>query len=211
MTSLRCCWCAFATTTLFGLSLATCSLAYGQILNRDIEIAVHDLPSLMARTPHSSDVLLTSLDTVFHDQDICCGKDSALGDSAEATDPKSLKDIAGKLDGRHLLGDGRPIKVTARYVAPEQINAGELITTILNQHAALMRWDSHLYVVYGVIYQWVATGGSQDGGISEGTTIHKLLLWDTRYSDARRELVFDRTTDDLSKVQGLLFLQWAPE
>jgi hypothetical protein len=165
----------------------------------------------MARTTHSSDVLLTSLDTVFHDRDICCGKDSALGDSAEAADPHSLKDIATKLDGRHLLGDGRPIKVTARYVSSDQIYAADLITSILNQHALLMQWNSHIYVVHGLVYRWAAYGGSPDAGIQEGTVIHELLLWDMRYSDSRREVAFDRTTDDLSKVQGLVFLQWTPE
>ena len=212
MTELRFCPYAFRLLSKLAVAcLAFCCFAYGQILNQDEEIHVHSLPALMARTPHSSDVLLTSLDTVFHDHDICCGRDSALGDSAEAADPHSLKDVATKLDGRHLMGDGRPIKVTARFVAPDQISSGEVIGSVMDQHAVLMRWDSQMYVVHGVIYRWVATSGSPDGGITEGTVIHKLLLWDTRYSDSRREVVFDRTIDDLSKVQGLLFLQWAPE
>ncbi len=210
MTRLRCCWPAFwGKAKLLGLSLALGGFAPGQILNQDVEIEVHDLPSLMARTPHSSDVLLTSLDTVLHDPEICCGRDSALVDSAEAADPHSLKDVATKLNGRHLMGDGRPIKVTARYVTSDQANSGDLITSILNQHAMLMQWNSHVYVVHGLVYQWVAYGDDQ--GYTQGTVIRKLLLWDTRYSDSRREVVFDRTTEDLSKVQGLLFLQWSPE
>lgn len=212
MNRLRCWGSAYwATATLLGLCLALCGFASRrQVLNQDNEIQVHDLPSLMARTPHSSDVLLTSLDTVFHDHDICCGSDSALGDSAEAADPHSLKDVASKLDGRHLMGDGRPIKVTARYVASDQANSGDLITNILNQHAILMQWNSHVYVVHGLVYQWIAYGGG-DQGYSQGTVIRTLLLWDTRYSDSRREVVFDRATEDLSKVQGLLFLQWKPD
>jgi hypothetical protein len=196
-------------TTLFGLFAI--SIVSGQVLNRDTEIEVHDLPFLMARTPHSSDALPTSLDTVFHNQDICCGKDSALGDSVEAADPKSLKDVADKLDGRHLLGDGRPIKVIARYVSSDQMNAGELITSTLNHNAPLMQWNMHIYVVHGLVYRWAAYGGSPDTGVQAETVIHKILLWDTRYSDSRREVVFDSTTDDLSKVQGFLFLQWKPE
>lgn len=208
---LLCCRPAFlAKAKLLGLYLSICGFAAAQILNQDNEIQVHDLPSLMARTPHSSDVLLTSLDTVFHDRDICCGRGSALGDSAEAADPHSLKDVAGKLDGRHLLGDGRPIKVTARYATPDQANSGDLITSILNQHAMLMQWHSHVYVVHGLIYQWVAYGGGEQG-YTQGTVVHKFLLWDTRYSDSRREVVFDRTTEDLREVQGLLLLQWIPE
>jgi hypothetical protein len=191
--------------------LALCGFAYGQILNQDQEIQVHNLPSLMARSHDASDVLLTSLDTVFHDREICCGKDSALEDSASAADPESLKAVASKLDGRHLLSDGRPIIVKAEYVAPDAVNSANLIGMILNQHAALIEWNSHLYVVHGVVYMWFASRSGPEGGVSEGTVIHKLLLWDTRYSDSRREVVFNRETDDWSKVQGLLFLEAQPQ
>lgn len=211
MSALRCCRVAFwAMANLLGLCFALGGLASGQILNQDKEIQVHDLPSLMARTSHASDVLLTSLDTVFHDRDICCGRDSALVDSAEAADPHSLKDVAGKLDGRHLLGDGRPIKVNAKYVDTDGMNSGEIITTIANQHAALMEWDSHIYVVRGVIFFWTAYGGG-DQGYTPVTVIRKFLLLDTRYSDSRRDVVFDRETTDLNKVKGMLFLQWSSE
>jgi hypothetical protein len=37
--------------------------------------------------------------------------------------------------------------------------------------------------------------------------IRKLLLWDTRYTDSRREVVFTRGVDDANKVAGLLFVQ----
>jgi hypothetical protein len=202
----------FSVLTKLGLPWFVISLlAHGQVLNQDQEIEVHNLPALMARSPHSPDVLLTSLDTVFHDKDICCGGDSALGDSAQAADPKSLKDVASKLDGRHLLGDGRPIKVRTEYLTADQINSSVLIAAILNQHALLMEWNAHVYVVHGVVYRWVAVGGGPDSGVSAGTVIHKILLWDTRYSDSRREVVFDRATEDLSKVQGMLFLQVTPD
>ncbi len=211
MTGLRCCRFGFwVTANSLGLCLALGGFASGQILNEDNEIQVHDLPSLMARTPHSSSVLLSSLDTVFHDHDVCCGRDSALGESAEAADPHSLKDVASKLDGRHLLGDGRPIKVNAKYVNTDAMNSGEIITTIANQHAPLMEWNSHIYVVRGVVFFWTAYGGG-DQGYTPVTVIRKFLLWDARYSDSRREVVFDRETEDLNTVQGLLFLQWSPE
>jgi len=202
--------CPFGFRVLRDLALsclALCSFVFGQILNQDQEIQVHNLPSLMARSHDPSDVLLTSLDTVFHDREVCCGKDSALEDSASAANPGSLKDVASKLNGRHLLSDGRPIQVKAEYVAPDAMNAANLISMILNQHAALMEWNSHLYVVHGVVYLWMASASGPEGGMSEGTVIHKLLLWDMRYSDSRREVVFNRDTDDTSKIQGLLFLQ----
>jgi hypothetical protein len=183
-------------------------VAHGQIFDRDLEVQVHNLRSLMARSHQRLEVLLTSLDTVFNDEAICCGPDSALGDSAAAADPKSLQDVAGKLNGRHLFSDGRPFMVKAEYRARDAVNGGDLISTITNQHAALLQWNSHLYVIHGVVYRWY-TSGSPETGVSQGTSIHKLLLWDTRYSDARRNVIFDRDTDDWSNVQGALFLQVA--
>jgi hypothetical protein len=189
-----------------GCVLALCCFASGQILYLDQEVRVPRLPSLMARTHDPSDILLTSLDTILHDRDICCGKDSALVDSGEAADPNSLKDIAGKLGGRHLLGDGRPIMVTAEFLAPDAVSAAHLIQMLTDKHAALMEWNSHLYVVQGLVYFW--TGDSESGPY---TVIRKFLLLDTRYTDWRREVVFTRGVDDTDKVQGLLFLQVKPQ
>jgi hypothetical protein len=193
---------------VFGVAL--CGFARGQLLNQDQVIEVHDLPLLLAHSPHSSAVLLTSLDTILHDREICCGKDSALEDSAGATDPKSLKDVASKLQGRRLLSDGRPIKVTATYATADAVNSGMLVSWFQNNHAALMQWNSRVYVVHGIVYQWTATGGTEQG-VQTSPVIHKFLLWDTRYSDSRREVVFNRETDDLSKVEGLLFVDVKPE
>ena len=184
-------------------SFAVCSFVPAQVYDPEQELQVHDLPSLMARSHDPAEVLLTSLDTVFHDREICCGRDSALADSAEAADPKSLKDVASKLGGRHLLSDGRPIQVTTEYLAPQDVTAGHLVVMIANQHPALMLWNSHLYVVHGVIF--IRTEDWSTGDTA--TVIRKLLLWDTRFSDSRRSVVFDRETEDPNKVQGLLFLQ----
>jgi hypothetical protein len=202
---------SWALIRLVVFCLAACGLAEAQLLYQDQEIQVHDLPSLTARSLHSADVMLTSLDTVFHDHEICCGKDSALEDSVEAADPKSLKDVASKLQGRHLLGDGRPIMVSATYLTPDAVNSGLLVGWFLNQHAALMRWNSHVYVVHGIVYMWIASSNGVDSGVSESTAIRKFLLWDTRFSDSRREVVFNRDTDDLSKVEGFLFADVKPQ
>lgn len=206
-----CGFASWALTELLVFCMAACGLAEGQLLYQDQEIQIHDLPSLTARSPHSADVLLTSLDTIFHDHEICCGKDSALEDSVGAADPKSLKDVASKLQGRQHLGDGRPIMVNATYLTPDAVNSGLLVGWFLNQHAALMRWNSHVYVVHGIVYMWTASSSGGESGVSELTAIHKFLLWDTRYSDSRREVVFNRDTDDLSKVEGFLFVDVKPQ
>ena len=185
-----------------------CYLASGQVLYQDERAVVRDLPALLARSDDPSDILLTSLDTVLHDREMCCGKDSALGDSALAADPKSLQDVASKLEGRHLLSDGRPIQVTAEFWPADKVNSGTLISTLVGQHALLMSWNSHLYVVYGAVYRWIWSGNEDTGG--PVTVIRKFLLLDTSAAHKDRKVEFDRDADDWGKVQGLLFLQTKP-
>jgi hypothetical protein len=122
-------------------------------------------------------------------------------------DPKSLMDVGDKLRGRQLLSDGRPITVTADYVTAASVNASLLISDLREKQALLMEWNSHLYVVYGVTFDESVdydTGARTDA-------IRKLLLLDMRFSDARREVAFDRFTDNWDKVQGLLLLKASPQ
>jgi hypothetical protein len=94
--------------------LAVCCSAYGQVASPEKEIRLHALPSLTAT--NSSDVLAAALEIIFNDKQICCGKNSALENVVKLSDPASLKDIAGKLQGRHILSDGRPVMVTVEYL-----------------------------------------------------------------------------------------------
>ncbi len=103
--------------------LVAVSASHAQTYFPEQTVRVHGLHSVMARSHDPSDVLLTSLDTILNDREVCCGKDSALEGSALAADPKSLKDIASKLQGRHLLSDGRPIMVTTEYLTPDAVTA----------------------------------------------------------------------------------------
>jgi hypothetical protein len=202
----RCAASCLLVESVLAWYLALCCLAYGQqVAYPEQEVHVNDLPSLTARSPHAADVLATSLEILFNDKEVCCGKNSALEDSIGSADPKSLKDIASKLQGRHLLSDGRAITVTTEYLTPDQVSAGHLITMIRNQRAALMMWNSRVYVVYGVTYV-----GTVDYSANETAyAVHKFLLQDVRFSDSRRAVTFDRLTEDASKVQGLLFVQAA--
>jgi hypothetical protein len=209
VTKLRC---SASAVLVLAMRVAASCLALGCVACGQTYPSIHDvrvegLASLMARTQDPSDVLLSSLDTIFHDREICCGKDSALEDSALRADPKSLKNIAMKLQGRHLLSDGRPIVVTAEYIEPDKINAGLLIAALRAKHALLMEWNSRWYVCYGVTYR--QDYDPDAGGASD--TILKFLLLDTRYPDSRREVAFDRETDDWNKVQGMLFLESKPQ
>ncbi len=63
-----------------------------------------------------------------------------------------------------------------------------------------MEWNSQLCVCYGVTYR--RDYDSNTGSLLN--TILKVLLLDTRHSDSRRKVVFNRETDDWSTVQGML-------
>jgi hypothetical protein len=206
MTKLCCC----ASVLLLMVSC----IAFGQetaggwqVYRPNQEVRVPQLPALMARTHDLSDVLLTSLDIVFHDSGICCGKDSALADRAQTADPLSLKEIAAKLGGRQLLSDGRPAVITADFLptTPTVDISWQIVGALRDKQALLIVWNSQLYVLYGAAFDEV---GNDDG--SSAFMIHKLLLLDTRYSGSRREVTFNRETDDWSKVQGMLRLAAAP-
>lgn len=168
------------------------------------EIRISNLPALKSRSKDPSDVLLASLEIILHDPEICCGRDSALGDRAERADPRSIKDIISKLQGRHLLTDGRPFVVTVTDLAPSSASPFPIVEVLTKKRALLMMWNSRLYVVYGALfYDLIYNDGSRV------TTINKLLLMDVRYSNARRKLAFSRTTDDWSTVEGLLMFSVA--
>ena len=190
---------------LWGLSGIRTNPVFGQVFDKDLEIRVDTLSTLVARSKDPMDVLLTSLAIVFRDKEICCGKDSALGDQVRTADPKSLKDVASKLNGRHLLSDGRPFVVTADYMAPDAMNSGTLIGMMTAHHAVLMQWNAHLYVVDGLIYRWIRMGA--DSTSTSMTVIQNFLLRDPRYIDERQKVEFNRNSDDITKIGGLLFVQ----
>jgi len=179
-----------------------------QVYRANEEVRIPQLPALTARSHDLSDVLLTSLDIVFHDPSVCCGKDSALEDRALAADPLSLKEVASKVQGKQILSDGRRIQITAE-VPPDGPGidiSSRILGSLLEKHAMVMVWNSHLYVLYGAVFDAV---GNDDA--SGQFMIHKLFLVDPRYSGPRREVVFNRDTDDWSKVAGVLLLTVAPQ
>jgi hypothetical protein len=192
---------------VFAACIVFCRSAVAQQMYTDLEARVSGLPSLMAKSQDLADVLPTSLDTILHDRSICCGRDSALEVSVARADPLSLKDVASRLEGRHLLSDGRPISVKAEFWPTETVDGLRIVNTLNDKHALLMSWNSHLYVVYGVIYRWVDY--SADGG--PYCVLRRLQLLDTRFSDSRRAVEYNRETDDPAKVQGFLQVTFAPQ
>jgi hypothetical protein len=166
------------------------------------EVRVTNLAPLATPAKDTTVVLATALETILHDKTVCCGKDSALEETvlhAGTSDPVSLKELSGQLQGRHLLSDGRPIVVNAEYIPVNAMNAATVIGALREQHAALFEWKSHVYVLYGAVFN----ENRCYSGLREDTVV-KFLLLDPRFSDQRKEVVFSRETDDLGKVQGLV-------
>lgn len=198
---------------VFYVITLTSPLAYGQggissefLPNQEIRVA--NLPILTAPSAHRSAVFATALETVLHDNAVCCGKDSALEDVAlyaTLLTPLSWKELSTKLQGRHLLSDGRPVTVKAEYIPHDSINPALIISTLRQQHAQLIEWKSHMYVLYGALFD--ETRDSSSG--VRAYAIRKLFLLDLRFSDQRREAVFDRETDDWGQMQGLLMVGFA--
>ena len=194
----------------FSVIILASPLAYGQegsspIFLPNQEVRVANLPSLPAPSAHRSAVFATALETVLHDKAVCCGKDSALEDVAlyaSLSGPLSLKELSTKLQGRHLLSDGRAVMVNADYIPHDSINPSLIVNTLTEQHAPLIEWKSHVYVLYGALFD--ETRDSSSG--VRAYAIHKLFLLDLRFSDQRREVVFDRETDDWEQMQGLLMV-----
>jgi hypothetical protein len=183
------------------VSCLTICWAHAQTGNLDQEFRIRDLPSLTARSTEASDLLATALEIVFNNRDVCCGKNSAVAEDVPSSDPRSLKDIANKLRGKHLLSDGRTVTVATEYLSPGQVTADHVIYKLREKHAPLMIWNSQLYVVEGVTYVVTPNRGAKS------YFLHKFLLLDCRFSDSRREVTFDRSTGESGEVEGLLFLE----
>jgi hypothetical protein len=170
------------------------------------EVRVTNLPSLTAPAKNRPAVVVAALDTILHEPAVCCGKNSALEDVAlyaSLTNGLSLQELSAKLQGKHLLSDGQPIVVTAEYIPQSSIYVGFIVWTLQEQHALLIEWKSHVYVLYGAIFD-----ETRDPYAGAEDSIHKLFLLDLRFSDQRREVIFDRETDDWGRVGGLLTVDY---
>jgi len=175
----------------------------GYVFHPNQEVRVANLPVVSAQSTNPSAVLAAALETILHDKPVCCGKNSALEDTVFSA-LLSLDELSSKLQGRHVLNDGRSVMVNAEYVPQSSITPDLMISALMDQHALLIEWKSHLYVLYGAIFDETVYSSGQ-----RQFAIHKLLLRDPRFSDHRRDIEFNRETDDWGKVQGLLTLDVA--
>lgn len=105
---------------VFELVPDSCGLCPSQIypppadvVHPNQEIRVSGLPPRAAQSTDFTATLVAALETTFHDSELCCGKNSALREAVLSADPLSFEELSSKLQGRHILGDGRRIMVTA--------------------------------------------------------------------------------------------------
>src|ERR1700733_12407332 len=90
------CWLGCLTiSSAFAQDVPTPTSVFLQ--NQVVRIA--NLPSLTAQSSNPTAVLATSLETIIHDKDVCCGKDSGLEEAVLSA--SSLKDLSAKAQGRH--------------------------------------------------------------------------------------------------------------
>jgi hypothetical protein len=169
-----------------------------RVFLRNQVVVVADLPVLKAPSQDASAVLATALETVLHDKDVCCGKDSSLGDAVLSAE--SLKELTAKLKGRHVLGDGRSIMVHAEYFPQGPTFARPIVKTLMDQQPMLLEWNSRVYVLYGANFDEIRQYNPDDWIFA----IRKFSLLDVRFSDQRRETEFNSQTDDWKTVQGVM-------
>ncbi len=188
--------------------VAACATAYGQqdtspgyVFHPNQEARIQSFPTIVADSSADSDVLSASVASAVNSPDVCCGRNSALVDPLASISGFSLKDLGRKLRGKHYFDSGLSFTVTDQYWPGGSVNAESIIGTLRAQRPLLTLWNGHLYVMYGAVFgEYLYNDGASTH------TIQKLLLVDTRFSDDRRYVTFDRQTDDWSKVTGLLSL-----
>lgn len=172
---------------------------YVIVPNQEVRLA--SLPSITAASKSKSDVMAASVATAVIDPDVCCGRNSALVDPVDSTNGRSLMLLGNKIQGKHYLDNGLSIVVTPQYWPVASVRPDNIIGSLMAQHPLLMVWSGHLYIVHGAVFdEWRYYSGAR------AYVIKKLLLVDTRFSDGRRYVSFNRQTDDWGKVTELLAL-----
>jgi hypothetical protein len=109
--------------------------------------------------------------------------------------------LGEKLRGTAYLADGSAIIIADQYWPGASVRAEDILSSLMAQRPLLMGWAGHLYVLYGAMFD--------EYRYQNGTAVHAirtLLLVDTRFSDRRRYVSFNRQTEDWGKVSGLLAL-----
>lgn len=154
---------------------------------------------------HSPDEALpAAVATVLDNADVCCGRGSSLEDVVAAI-KGNLQETAAKLQGRHVLPDGRPYILSATFYATQPHDGtlaarSILLSALRANHPLLMVWKSQLYVVYGANYTEQVTP-DPDGGSAILETVDQLQLFEPA---SGRHAIFDGAKDNWGQVEGVI-------
>ena len=102
-----------------------------------------DVPFSAAKSANPIDLLAASIESVICDKEFCCGKNSAL-ETAIQSAGFDLPDIARKLQGKHVLSDGRPFTADTEYLSAVSMNSDQLISALMQKCSARIEWNSNL-------------------------------------------------------------------
>src|SRR5208337_351302 len=95
------------------------------------EVRVASLPSVVAASTSDSAVLAASVATAVMERDVCCDRNSALGDRVDSGGKLSLKELGEKLRGKHYLDSGSLIVVTDQYWPGASATPETIISSLL--------------------------------------------------------------------------------
>lgn len=160
---------------------------------------------------HSPDEAMSAaVATILSDPEVCCGRGSSLEDLTNFIN-RDLQQTAAKLQGRHVLPDGRPYILGARFYATRpsdgSIPAGSvLLSTLQSNHPLLMIWKHELYVAYGANYSEQVVQ-DPDGGSVIRDTVERLQLFDPV---SGHHVSFDPSKDNWDQVEGVVTLTISP-
>jgi hypothetical protein len=185
----------------FGVNTGSQTDGDSYVFHPNQEVRVAALPSVVAASTSESATLAASVATAVMERDVCCDRNSALEDQVASSGKLSLKDLGEKLRGKYYLSSGLPILVDEQYWPAASVNPEGIIGSLMAQRPLLMLWNDRLYVMYGAIFD--------EYKYYSGANVHvirTLLLVDTRFSDQRRYVSFNRQSDDWGRVTGLLAL-----
>jgi hypothetical protein len=196
----------FAASGLLIASAARCQ-DYGNgisAVHADQEAVVEYVHLQPAASDDSKAAIAAAVATIINNPKVCCGENSSLGATPVTDERVSLRDLGNKIGGRHVLSDGRYVNVTANYIPAGTLSSDQIIFPLTKQQPMLMMWKSHVYVLYGALFDdTIYTDGHHD------YAIRKLLLLDPAAAEPDRKTAFDRQKDDWSQVEGLLLLKVA--
>ena len=164
-----------------------------------------DVPTYISTSADPLETLEATVATVLRDPTICCGKGSSLYARLLPMDARSLPRVAERLRGKHSFPYGSAFTIEDRYWPRESVHAEDILASLMQKRPLLMDWDGHIYALYGTVFDL----NKHSSGVEE-RIVRSFLLLDTRYSDGRRFVRFDREKDSWQKVRGFLEFKVTP-